>query len=107
MMAPATVISRNARSATQVTRWFVDLADDYWSGQGMGLHHASRTGHGRADGDSNTVERNLHANRSWTCSNEEGGLCLRLLDARGGAQLRVHLLSHRRRPLRAQHRDQI
>jgi hypothetical protein len=29
MMAPATVISRNARSVTQVTRWFVDLADDY------------------------------------------------------------------------------
>jgi hypothetical protein len=32
-----------------------------------------------------TVERNLHANRCWTCSNEEGGLCLRLLDGRGGA----------------------
>src|SRR6476646_8046101 len=75
MMAPATVISRNARSVSQVTRWFVDLADDYGSGQGLGLHHASWTGDGRADGGSNTVERNLHANRAWTCSNEEGGLC--------------------------------
>src|ERR1700739_766809 len=45
--------------------------------------------------------------RAWTCSNEEGGLCLRLLDARGGAQPRVHLRSHRRRPLRAKRRDQI
>ena len=62
----------------------------------------------RADGGSNTVERNLHANRSWTCSNDEkGGLCLRLLDARGGAQPRVRLLSRRGRPLRAQRRDQI
>ena len=31
------------------------------------------TGNGRADGGSNSVERNLDANRSWTCSNEEGG----------------------------------
>ena len=31
------------------------------------------TGDGRADGGSNTVERDLQANRSWTCSNEEGG----------------------------------
>src|SRR5260370_35255235 len=107
MMAPATVIYRNVRSVTQVTGWFVDLADDYWSGQGLGLHHPSWTGDGRADGGSNTVERNLHANRSWTCSNEERGLCLQLLDARGGAQPRVHLRSHRGRPLPAQRRDQI
>ena len=65
------------------------------------------TDDGRADGGSNTVERNLHANRCWTCSNEEGGLCFRLLDAGGGAQPRVHLRSHRRRPLRAQRREQI
>src|SRR5690349_8062289 len=56
---------------------------------------------------SNGVERNLDANRSWTCSNEERGLCLRLLDARGGTQPRVHLRSDRGRPLRAQRRDQI
>jgi hypothetical protein len=31
------------------------------------------TGNGRADGGSNSVERNLDANRSWTYSNEEGG----------------------------------
>jgi hypothetical protein len=30
-------------------------------------------GDGRADGGSNAVERNLHANRSWTCSNEKRG----------------------------------
>src|SRR5712671_1695841 len=36
-----------------------------------------------------------------------GGYALRLLDARGGAQPRVHLRSHRGRPLRAQRRDQI
>jgi hypothetical protein len=42
------------------------------------------------------LKGDLHANRFWTCSNEEGGLCLRLLDARGGAQPRVHLRSHRR-----------
>jgi membrane protein len=36
-----------------------------------------------------TVERNLHANRCWTCSNEEGWLCLRLLDPRGGLQPRA------------------
>ena len=28
---------------------------------------------GRADGDADTVERNRHAYRCWTCSNEEGG----------------------------------
>jgi len=28
---------------------------------------------GRADGGSNIGERNLHATRCWTCSNEEGG----------------------------------
>src|SRR5215813_6236493 len=65
------------------------------------------TGDGPADVDSNTVEGNLHANRAWTCSNEEGGTCLRLLDARGGAQPRLHLRSHRGRPLCAQRRDQI
>ena len=42
---------------------------------------------GRADGDADTVERNRHAYRCWTCSNEEGGLCLRLLDAAGGLSL--------------------
>ena len=31
------------------------------------------TGEGRADGGSNAVERNLHANRSWICSSEERG----------------------------------
>src|SRR6516165_5441766 len=31
------------------------------------------TGDGRTPIGSNTVERNLDANRGWTCSNEEGG----------------------------------
>src|SRR5215469_5011188 len=58
-------------------------------------------------GGSNIVERNPHANRVWTYSNEDGELCLRLLDIRRGAQTRGHLRSHRGRPLRAQRRDQI
>src|SRR5580700_7369096 len=103
MMAPAPVISRNARSVTQVTRWLsiwrmITRVAKAWD---------CIMPDGRADGGSNTVERNLHANRSWTCSNEERGLCLRLLDARGRAQPRVHLRPHRGRPLRAQRRDQI
>ena len=64
------------------------------------------TDDGRADGGSNTVERGPPC-KSFLDLNEEGGLCLRLLDARGGAQPRVHLRSHRRRPLRAQRREQI
>src|SRR5215831_12963015 len=57
-----------------VTRWLDDLADDYYSGQGLGLQHGSWTRDGRADGGSNTAERNLHANRSWTCSDDEEGV---------------------------------
>jgi len=41
MMTPATVISSNRRSVSEVTCWFDDLADDYWRGQGLGPHHAS------------------------------------------------------------------
>jgi len=40
----ATVICGDVRSVRQVTRWFDDLADDYYSGQGLGLHHASCDG---------------------------------------------------------------
>jgi len=29
-MTPATVISSNRRSVSEVTCWFDDLADDYW-----------------------------------------------------------------------------
>src|SRR5260370_19023550 len=54
-----------------------------------------------------TAERNRHAYRCWTCSNEEGWLCLRLLDAGGRAQPRVHLRSDRRCPSRPQLRNQI
>src|SRR3981189_1785241 len=53
------------------------------------------TGGGQAGGGSNTDERSPHANRSGTRCSAERGLCLRLLDARGGAQPRVHLRSHR------------
>ena len=42
------------------------------------------TGGGQAGGGSNTDERNPHANRSGTRCSAERGLCLRLLDARGG-----------------------
>ena len=46
-----------------------------------------------------TVERNLLANRCWTCSYEEGGLCLRLLDARGGAPVAGTLTVASRTPI--------
>src|SRR5215469_12027616 len=40
---------------------------------------------------SDAAERNRHVHRSWTSSNEEGWLCLRLLDARTRAHARLHL----------------
>src|SRR6516164_801251 len=107
MMTPATAISRNVRSVSQVTRCWTIWRMITRVAKAWDCIIPVGTGDGRANGGSNTVERDLHANRSWTCSNEGGGLCLRLLDARGGAQLRVHLLSHRGCPLRAQGRDQI
>jgi len=48
---------------------------------------------------SDAAERNRHVNRSWTSSNEEGCLCLRLLDARTRAHARLHLRPRRGRPL--------
>src|ERR1700730_535339 len=104
---PATVICRDVRSVSQVIagwtiwRMITKVAKAWDCIMPVG------TRDGRADGCSNTVERSLHANRSWTCSNEERRLWLRLLDARRGPQPGVHLRSHRRRPLRAQRRDQI
>jgi hypothetical protein len=77
---PATVICRDVRSVSQVIagwtiwRMITKVAKAWDCIMPVG------TRDGRADGCSNTVERSLHANRSWTCSNEERRLWLRLLE---------------------------
>src|SRR5277367_1072544 len=102
-----TVISSNRRSVSEVTCWFDDLADDYIVARpGTASCQLGRV-LDRPMAVSNADERNPDANRFGTCCSAERGLCLRLLDVRGGTQPRVHLRSHRGRPLRAQRRDQI